>query len=171
MATARKPLQFPTRSNGTTAADLGIATTVVPLSSQSGAAVSPRITATTTLASLRNGAGVDPSGIIITNGANSATIITSAGPPPLSTVEDLLNAINGSGTQVQAQINADGTGINLMNPLSGTPLRIGENGGTTANDLGIRSMNAQTNLADLNNSTGITPIGQTVCKAPLGKSW
>ena len=34
-----------------------------------------------------------------------------------------------------------GTGINLLNPLSGTALRIGENGGNTADQLGIRSLN------------------------------
>ncbi len=94
--------------------------------------------------------------------------ITLAGPPPLTTVEDLLNAINGSGTQVKAQINAAGTGIDLLNPLSGTDLRVGENGGTTANDLGIRSLNAQTNLAEFNNAAGVTPIGQTV-SGPTGQ--
>jgi len=98
-----------------------------------------------------------PSGITISNGTNSATV-TLAGPPVLNTVQDLLNAINHSGTNVQAQINAAGNGINLVNPLSGTALRIGENGGNTADQLGIRSFNANTSLAGFNNAAGVSAI-------------
>ncbi len=113
---------------------------------------------------MNNGAGIDPAGIIISNGSNTATITLTG----LTTVEDLINAINGSGTNVQAEINANGTGINLFNPLSGTALTVGENGGNTADQLGIRSLNAQTSLADLNNSTGVTPIGDTA-QGPTGQ--
>jgi flagellin-like hook-associated protein FlgL len=113
---------------------------------------------------LNNGAGIDPAGIVLSNGAITATVSLAS----MTTVEDLLNAINDSGTRVRAEINAAGTGINLFNPLSGTTLRIGENGGATAEQLGIRSFNAATNLADFNNATGVSPISNTLL-GPAGQ--
>jgi flagellar hook-associated protein 3 len=148
---------------GKTAASLGLATTVAAGATAAGAALSPRITATTPLAALNGGAGLDPAGLQISNGGGTATV-TLAG---LATVEDLLNAINGSGTHVRAEINAAGTGINLFNPLSGTALRVGENGGATADQLGVRSFTAATSLADLNSGGGVTPIAGTL-KGPAG---
>jgi flagellar hook-associated protein 3 len=155
---------FSNAGSGTTATDLGLATTVPAGGAFTGAALSPRITSTTTLASLNGGAGIDPSGIILSNGATTATISLAG----MTTVEDFLNAVNNSGTQVRAEINAAGTGINLFNPLSGTMLRVGENGGTTAESLGIRSLNAATNLADFNTATGVTPITGTL-QGPSGE--
>jgi flagellar hook-associated protein 3 FlgL len=152
-------IAFGDAANGTTAADLGLPTaTIASGSTVTGAGVGPILTNMTPLAALNGTSGISPAGIVISNGANSATVSLSG----LTTVEDFLNAVNGSGTNVHAEINADGTGINLFNPLSGNALRIGENGGTTADDLGIRSLNASTNLADLNNSTGVTPIAGTL---------
>ena len=151
-------------ANGQTAANLGLAGTIASTTTVTGAPLGPKITATTQLADLANGAGIDPTGIKITNGANSATISLSG----LTTVEDLLNAVNNSGTNVHAEINAAGTGINLFNPLSGSPLTIGENGGNTADQLGIRSFNASTNLSELNMSGGVTPISQNV-SGPTGQ--
>ncbi len=159
-----RSVTFSDPTGGHAAADLGIAGTVAAGSAMTGTGLMPRVTGTTPLAALRNGAGLDGAGIIVSNGSNTATI----GLAGLNTVEDLLNAINGSGTNVRAEINQDGTGINVFNPLSGTALRIGENGGQTAEQLGIRSLNAATNLADFNNATGVTPIGKTLA-GPAGQ--
>jgi flagellar hook-associated protein 3 FlgL len=150
--------------SGTTAKDLGIATTVAATTTFAGANLGARITNTTPLSALNNGAGIDPSGIILSNGTNTATISLAG----MTTVEDFLNAVNNSGTNVRAEIKADGTGFNLFNPLSGTTLRVGENGGTTADQLGLRSLNANTNLADFNNAAGVTPISNTLA-GPSGK--
>jgi flagellar hook-associated protein 3 FlgL len=149
---------------GTTASDLGIAGTVASGGTLTGAALGPRITATTPISALDNGAGIDPSGIIITNGANTATISLNG----LNTVEDFINAVNNSGTNVRAEINDAGTGINLLNPLSGASLTVGENGGNTAQQLGIRSLNPQTDLSDFNNGLGVTPISGTL-PGPTGQ--
>jgi flagellar hook-associated protein 3 FlgL len=158
-------ITFSDPASGHTAADLGIGgTAIAPTASFTGASLSPRITSTTTLASLNHSAGIDPAGLVISNGASSATISLAG----MTTVGDLVNAINSSGTHVRAEINNGGTGINLFNPLSGTALRVGENGGTTADQLGVRSFNAGTRLADLNNSTGITPIAGTL-SGPSGR--
>ncbi len=101
-----------------------------------GANVAPTsgaITPLTKLADLNGGAGIDTTGMVITNGAKTATIDLSAA----TTVEDLLNAINGSGTGAVAQINADGTGIELTNSVQGLTMTVAENGGNTASQLGL----------------------------------
>jgi len=74
------------------------------------------------------------------------------------TVEDLLNQINGSSAGLLAEINSQGTGINLRSRLSGADFSVGENGGTTATQLGIRSFTAATALADLNHGLGVHSV-------------
>jgi flagellar hook-associated protein 3 FlgL len=141
---------------GTTAADLGILNVSgsgvgVPLD---GAALGPKVTRLTPIASLRAGAGINSAGIRITNGQLSATVDLTG----VTTVEDLLNRINGSNTNVRAQINSTGTGIDILNPSQGTPLTIGENGGTTATDLGVRSFGPASPLAELNDGKGVRTV-------------
>jgi flagellin-like hook-associated protein FlgL len=92
--------------------------------------------------------------MILTNGTTSATIDLSSAV----TVEDLLNAVNGSKTGVLARINAAGTGIDLVNPTQGVAMTVAENGGTTAADLGIRSLGPSTKLAELNGGKGVSTV-------------
>jgi flagellar hook-associated protein 3 FlgL len=108
---------------------------------------------------LAGGAGIDiASGLRITNsGIGTVTIDLSAA----QTVEDILNAVNNAEIGVRAEINDAGTGINVFNQLSGSEMSIGENGGTTASDLGIRSMTGTTLLSDLNGGAGIHPEAPT----------
>jgi len=139
---------------GSTAASLGIlqATGAGAGVSVTGASVQPQVTLLTPLSALNNGAGIDTTnGLIITNGLTSATIsLTGA-----TTVQHLLNRINSSPAHVQAQINAAGTGVDILNPIQGTQMTIAENGGTTATDLGVRSFGPSTQLSELNNGKGI----------------
>ncbi len=141
---------------GTTASDLGI---LQPTALGAGVAlagqnVGARVTPLTRLTDLAPGS-VPPidlaSGFTITNGLMTATIDLAGA----TTVEDLINRINGSGTAVRAEINAAGTGINIYNPTEGAELRIGENGGTTAGDLGIRSFEPSSQLSQLNGGRGV----------------
>ena len=67
---------------------------------------------TTTLAQLNNSNGVSQGGIRIAQGDVAVTIDTSTG---ITTVQDLLDAINGSGLAITASINADQTGIQIAN--------------------------------------------------------
>lgn len=142
---------------GYTARDLGIhqptgAGAGVPLSGES---VQLKLTLLTPLANLKAGAGIDTAnGMIITNGQQSATIDLSGA----TTVEDLINAINGSGTGVLAGINATATGLNLLNPTQGLEMRIAENGGTTAADLGVRSFGPDSPLIELNGGRGVQTV-------------
>jgi flagellar hook-associated protein 3 FlgL len=139
---------------GSTAATLGIAQSAgagvgVNLT---GASLHPAVTVLTPISALKNGASIDTThGFTITNGGTSATISLTG----VTTVGDLINKINNSGTHVQAQINAAGNGIDILNPIQGTQMSIAENGGTTASDLGIRSFAPATQLSELNEGRGI----------------
>lgn len=108
----------------------------------------------TTTATTSGGSGVEfdqDSGLQITNG-NQTYSISFRGA---QTVEDLLNTLNGSDANVAAQLNASGTGIDLKSRISGADFRIGENGGDTATQLGLRTFNEATKLDDLNFGIGV----------------
>lgn len=142
---------------GTTASDLGILQPIGPGAGTAvtGSSVQAKITPLTPLANLRAGAGIDTTnGLTITNGLVTKTIDLSTA----TTVEDLLNTINGAGAAVRAEINATGTGINIFNPTQGTNMTISENGGTTASDLGLRSYSPTSPLTELNSGKGVRTV-------------
>jgi len=94
----------------TTAANLGLLGTFVK--TRIGTALSPELLPTTTLTQLRNNNGIPLGGIRIAHGDVSVTIDTSTG---ITTIQDLLSAINGTGLDITASINAAGTGIQITN--------------------------------------------------------
>jgi flagellar hook-associated protein 3 FlgL len=139
--------------NGLIARQLGLYTVPPAGSPVAGADLSPKLTGTTAISALNGGAGIDTaSGFIIKNGIKSVTIDISA----VNTIQELFDEINLAGVGVRAELNADRTGINIFNDVSGALMSIGENGGTTATDLGIRSYHANTLLGDLNFGNGVT---------------
>ncbi len=91
------------------------------------------------------------SGLILTNGGQSVKLDISGA----TTVEDLLNLVNGLDLGLKAEINAAGTGLNIRSRWSGADLSIGENGGTTATQLGIRSYTGATQLAEFKRGVGV----------------
>lgn len=91
------------------------------------------------------------SGLQITNGNGTEVIDTSG----VETVEDLLSLLNDPQYGLQAAINRSGDGIDVRSRRSGTSFTIGENGGTTATDLGIRSYDGSSRLADFNRGLGV----------------
>ncbi len=159
------PIEVVDLAGGRTAGDLGILTpgvVVVPPAPTGfvGTDVNPRVTGRTTLASLLpGGVPLDLSGITIVNSPDvpppAPTAISFAG---LTTVEDLLFRINGSGTSVTARINEAGTAIDLRSTLSGARMVVGENGGTTAAQMGILYDFSRAELADLNGGIGVPLI-------------
>jgi len=105
-------------------------------------------------AALDGGSGADldlTSGLRIINGGATHTITFE----DAETVEDLLNRLNGSAADVLASISADGRRLDVRSRLSGTDFQIGENGGTTATQLGVRTLTRETLLGDLNYGRGI----------------
>jgi len=128
-------------STSTTAADLGI------LGSGMGSVTgtdldptieAPTVSASTLLADLNYGSGVDVlTGTfdITDRDGNTATVDVSAAVD----VGDLLAAINGAGINVTASIASDGSGIELTDTVSTgrSQITVEETTGTTAFDLGL----------------------------------
>ncbi len=158
MLTSANPgetLKVTESGQGTIAHDLGLYTPTATASPIHGHDLSPEITLRSPVTSLYNGTGIDlTSGIIITNGDNSITLDFSTA----QTVQDIINTINTSDIGVMAQINAEKTGIEIINQLAGARLSIAENGGTTADDLGIRTYRPETLLSSLNEGLGVNPV-------------
>lgn len=104
--------------------------------------------------SLSGGSGFEPdlaSGLRIVNG-NATHNVSFSGA---QTVQDVLNTLNGSGAGVLAELNATGDGIVIRSRVAGYDFSIGENGGSTATQFGVRSLNGNTRLADLNHGVGV----------------
>ncbi|MFN4243621.1 MAG: flagellar hook-associated protein FlgL [Tepidisphaerales bacterium] len=140
----------------TVARDLGILRTVglgpgVPVN---GDSVSPRVTPLTPISALRNGLGLDlPGGLRITNG--TAVYNIDFVNPPVTTVQELINRINSSGSGALAKINDQANGIDIVSPTQGVRITVGNNGGTLATELGVRSMSPASPLSQLNFGRGV----------------
>jgi len=139
---------------GRTASDLGIETDGI-VGWITGRDLDPRLTPRTALSDLNAGTGIDLSdGITIRSGNESVKVDFT----DLKTVEQVLNAINGTGLGVWAQIADDGKRLNVVSRVSGADLSIEENGGPAATNLGIRSMYAGTTLPSLNDGLGVQTL-------------
>ncbi len=137
---------------GQVAIGLGILTTPATSDVITGQSIQPKLTRLTPVEALAGGSGIDlDSGFRVTNGGDEITIDLSAA----KTVQDVINTINNAGVSVRARINEAGTAIDVFNQSSGTSLSIGENGGTTARDLGIRTLDDATTLQQLNFGLGV----------------
>lgn len=133
----------------TTAADLGLAITAAS-GSTAGSDLNVQLTELTALSDL--GITVDwASGLLITQGEQTAVADFSSA----TTVQDLQNAVDALGLGVRLSINADRDGLDIISEVSGISLSIGENGGTTASDLGLRTLSDVTNLSDFRNGIGV----------------
>lgn len=136
--------------SGHAARDLGILGTAA--GTLVGTDLQPLLTPETPVSALLGGAGAALGSILISNGGTSRTVDLSGA----ATIQDILNRINTSGAGVQASINSAGTGIDIRNLTSGGSLSIGENGGDTAELLGIRSLHGGTLLSSLNGGRGVS---------------
>lgn len=137
---------------GRTVADLGIALSATG-SSVAGPSVNRRLDPTTQLADL--GAGVDfASGLTITQGETTKTADFSGA----TTIQDLQNIVSDLGLGVRLEINDEGSGLDLISEVSGIVMSVGENGGTTAQDLGITTLGLTTQLGDFRDGLGIEPV-------------
>jgi flagellar hook-associated protein 3 FlgL len=139
---------------GTTAKQLGLRTQPLGASTPiNGTDLNPILRELTRLDSLNNGSGINlASGLRIQQGSKTYTIATSG----LTTIEDLFNAVKASGAKVVTEIADNGRTIRIQSIESGTDLTIGENGGSVATALGIRTFSGTTALAKLNYGQGVT---------------
>lgn len=97
------------------------------------------------------------SGLRIVNGEDTYEIDTSSA----ETIEDLLNLLNRPEYGLLAAINVGGTGIDVRTRRSGADFSIGENGGSTATDLGIRTYTGTARLQDFNRGVGLIVEGSS----------
>jgi flagellar hook-associated protein 3 FlgL len=108
-----------------------------------------------------SGTPLDTTGLRIVNGGQTFDISFATA----RTIEDVCNLINGSGAAVRAEMNAGGTGIDVRSCLSGADFSIGELGGTTATQLGLRTFTAETRLEDLNHGLGVHTVADDTFQA------
>jgi len=144
---------------GSTAADLGLASTTGSLMFSSllsaGLDTQPRLTwrsPVSGLSGLSGGLG----SILVKNGSGAATVDLSG----VQTLEDIKNAIGSAGLGVRVEINAAGSGIDVYSELASGEkgaLSIEEVNGSnlTATRLGIRSLSPSTLLSDFNFGRGV----------------
>jgi flagellin-like hook-associated protein FlgL len=97
------------------------------------------------------GQSLDREGLQIENGGLTHVIDFSH----CENFGDLLNEINDPTVGVKAEINEDFDGLDLRTRISGTDFTIGENGGETASQLGIRSLDRSTKLEKLDYDRGV----------------
>ncbi|MFN0199411.1 MAG: hypothetical protein ACKVT0_21885 [Planctomycetaceae bacterium] len=129
-----------------------------PSSSIVGSDLDPSLTIYTPLSALNAGTGIGSTtgtGLLIDNGVTAKTVDLSSA----NTVQDVLNLLRQADLDLVVGINSERNGISVSSRLSGGRLTIGENGGTNAAGLGIRTMSAETLLADLNLGTGVIQDG------------
>jgi flagellar hook-associated protein 3 FlgL len=142
-------------NGGTTAQSLGIAGAAAP--SITSGDLNPLLNLLTPLSALNGGAGIDTTdGLVITDGSTQHTVNISGDV----TVQDLLNSLQTADSNLSVGINSAGNGLAISTRLSGANFSIGENGGTTATDLGIRTMTGSTLLSSLNLGQGV-PVNAT----------
>lgn len=107
------------------------------------------------------------SGLRIVNAGSTHTLSFGSAV----TVGDMLRTLNTSGAGLLAEINADATGIDLRSRTNGADFMVGENGGTTATQLGLRTFTAQARLEDLNFGRGVIDQEGTAAEASADKIW
>jgi flagellin-like hook-associated protein FlgL len=107
------------------------------------------------------------SGLQIVNGGITHVLSFAAA----ETVEDVLNILNASAVGVLAEINQDATGIDIRSRINGADFMIGENGGDTATQLGLRTFMASTRLEDLNYGGGVIDRESSGTPASAAKTW
>lgn len=159
-------VQFFDAENGSTAQDLGLtgaAPIVFQAGTSDGLALAPRLTWDTPVTALAGVTGGALGSIRIVNLGRSATVDLSQA----QTLEDIKNRIEETNLGVRVQINEDGTGIDVLNEVAAgraNAMSIEEVSGNnfTASRLGIRSMYADTLIADFNDARGISIVDGSV---------
>ncbi|HET6424237.1 MAG TPA: flagellin [Planctomycetaceae bacterium] len=141
--------------NARTAAELGIRS--APVATLSGIDLNPPINLFTRVADLNGGNGIGATagtGLRIEH-AGQVKVVDLDGAV---TVQDLLNRIRAADPDVVAEISSSGNGLRVVSRLSGATFSIGENGGTNAAALGLRTFTGSTTLAELNLGAGVPDL-------------
>lgn len=141
--------------SGSTARDLGILGTSA--GTLVGQDINPELNEDTTVGSLLAG-GLFLNGITISNQTSQQTLTANVVPTAAMTIREFIQAVEKSGTFVSMKISDAGTGLDLVQRLSGARMTVSENGGTTAAQLGLLYNFARAKLVDLNNGFGLGTV-------------
>lgn len=146
-------------TGNSTATDLGLSQAAFADGvNETGADVNPRLTELTPITVL-SGVTVPLGSIRVSNGTSTRDVDLSA----VTTVRELMNEINGLEMGLRVEIARSGDRLNIVNELSGAQVSIGEvMGGTTATELGIRSLAGSTQLADFNDGRGVSILSGSI---------
>jgi flagellar hook-associated protein 3 FlgL len=153
--TGSPALEFFDLSTGVTAQDLGLAGVTFSGGVTAGQDLQPRLTWRTPVSALSGVSG--PLGAIRIRSLGQVRDVDLSAA---ATLEDIRNAIESAGLGLRVEINADGSGINVLNEVASSraaALSIEEvlGNGMTATRLGIRTMSAQTRISDFNDGRGV----------------
>lgn len=125
---------------GIAASDLGI-NLDANSTTELGGDIHAKLTGNTLIADLN--ATVDwTSGILVTQGPLSVELDFSSAV----TVQDLINEVQRHNIGLRMIIDEQAGTLAMVSEVSGVAMAIGENGGTTATDLGLRSLDRNTSL-------------------------
>lgn len=160
--TPEPELTFSDVGAGVTARDLGLASDTISValtaSSPTALATAPRLTWMTELSDLSAlGTGTSPLGSIRVSNAGRTSEIDLSGA---RTLQDIKNLLETAGLGIRVRINDTGTGIDVVNEVSGSraaALSIVDVDATnqTATRLGIRTFAGQTLASELNDGRGV----------------
>lgn len=149
-------ITFADTGAGTTAQDLGLDafgyTAGTPLNPAGG--LDATLTEHTLLGDLAPAAAITlPGSFVITNGGRSGTVTLSA-TDSIGEAQRQIEALN---LGVRLEIADSGTGLNLINEVSGFDLSVSEDGGGSllATGLGLRTLRPTTATADFNHGRGV----------------
>lgn len=117
-----------------------------------GGNLAPRTTVQTKLADLNNGAGLDVSAGLQIGVGNETFVIDLS---KAETIDQVLATINRSEAPIRAELDPTTETIQFRLLKSGADYWIGENGGQTAANLGVRTATRETRLDQLRNGRGI----------------
>lgn len=156
-------LTFTEIGSGTTGGDLGLTQAAFDAADALGADTNPRLTLQTPVSALA--AVNDPLGTVrfrfTSAGGSSSTDVDLSSA---QTIDDVRSLIESRVPGVRVQINAAGTGIDVVSEIAGPSLAI-EPVGTlpdTATELGIRSLVAGTRLTEFNDGRGVRIVDNAV---------
>ncbi len=141
-----------------TAADLGIAQVFPAGATTDGSDVDPRLTELSPVSTF-TGVAI-PMGTIRIGNAGQTRDVDLSGA---TTVQDVMNAVKAINIGVRVEIADTGDRLNFINELSGGSMSIGEvAGGTTATELGVRTLAPWTRLEDFNDGRGVQILSGNV---------
>lgn len=148
------PITITDLDGETTAADIGLTGSFIPGATSGGSDLDPKITELTEIADL-TGISFPMGSIRLENGGQVREVDLSG----VETVGELITAIDDLEIGVRVEIDEDARRINFRNELSGAHLSISEvAGGSTATELGVRTLGGSTLLSDFNGGRGVGSV-------------